>query len=160
MTHVAILGRRLDWPVLNLGFSGNGKMEPEVAALLAALDPSVYVVDCLPNMNAQEVSDRAAPLVRTLRAAHPQTPIVLVEDRTNAGAAFRAAARQGHAARRAALWEEYQTLLAEGVSDLHYVAGERLLGDDGEATIDGSHPTDLGFVRMADALEPVLRPLL
>jgi lysophospholipase L1-like esterase len=160
MTHAAILGRRLDQPVLNLGFSGNGKMEPEVAALLAELDPGVYVVDCLPNMTAQEVSERAAPLVRTLRAAHQQTPIVLVEDRTNAGASFREGARRGHAARRAALRQAYETLVADGVPNLHYVPGERLLGDDGEATIDGSHPTDLGFVRMADALEPVLRPLL
>jgi len=39
------------------------------------------------------------------------------------------------------------------------VPGEYLLGDDGEATVDSSHPTDLGFARMADALEPVLRPL-
>jgi lysophospholipase L1-like esterase len=85
---------------------------------------------------------------------------VLVEDRTNAGATFREAARQGHAARRAALQQAYQTLLAEGVSNLQYLPGENLLGDDGEGTIDGSHPTDLGFVRMADALEPVLRPLL
>ncbi|UCF38722.1 MAG: SGNH/GDSL hydrolase family protein, partial [Acidobacteriota bacterium] len=43
--HPAILGRRLDRPVINLGFSGNGRMEPEVGALLAELDPAVYVID-------------------------------------------------------------------------------------------------------------------
>ena len=160
MTHAAILGRRLEQPVLNLGFSGNGKMEPEVAALLAELDPSIYVVDCLPNMSAQEVAARAVPLVRTLRATHAQTPIVLVEDRTNAAAPLRPSIGEGHTARRAALQDAFQTMRSEGVANLHYVPGEPLLGDDGEATIDGSHPTDLGFVRMADALEPVLRSLL
>jgi lysophospholipase L1-like esterase len=41
--------------------------------------------------------------------------------------------------------------------NLHYVPGESLLGEDGEATVDGTHPTDVGFLRIADALEPVLR---
>src|SRR5205823_11246646 len=72
MVHTAILGRRLDRPVINLGFSGNGKMEPELAALLAELDPAVYVLDCLPNLNAQEIRERVGPFVRTLRQARPE----------------------------------------------------------------------------------------
>jgi len=43
---------------------------------------------------------------------------------------------------------------------LFYVRGEKLLGDDGEATVDGTHPTDLGFVGRADAIEPVLKRAL
>ena len=61
--HTAILGRRFDRPVINLGFSGNGRMEPEMAAPLAELDPAVYVLDCLPNMSAAE-ADRASGAVR------------------------------------------------------------------------------------------------
>src|SRR5262249_19903218 len=71
MVHTAILGRRLDRPVINLGFSGNGKMEPEMAALLAELDPAAYVLDCLPNMVAEEVEARVEPFVRARRKAHP-----------------------------------------------------------------------------------------
>lgn len=160
MAFPAILGRRFDRPVLNLGFSGNGLMEPEVADLLAELDPVLYVIDCLPNMQAPEISERAAPLVRRLRAAHPDTPILLVEDRTYANASFKPASRARHDASRAALRAAYDELLREGVPNLHYLEGERLLGDDGEATVDSSHPSDLGMVRMADALTPVLRPLL
>jgi lysophospholipase L1-like esterase len=159
MAHAAILGRRVGRPVINLGFSGNGIMEPEVAGLLAELDPCVYVIDCLPNMEAAAVAERAEPLVRTLRKAHRSTPIVLVDDRTFCGAPLLPCWRQRHQDSRAALRKAYQNLLATGVGGLHFVPGERLLGDDGEATVDGSHPTDLGFVRMADALEPVLRPL-
>src|SRR5690349_586278 len=54
MVHSAMLGRQFQFPHLNLGFSGNGKMEPELADLLAELDPSVYVLDCLPNLTAAE----------------------------------------------------------------------------------------------------------
>src|SRR5205085_2015483 len=81
MVHTAILGRRLDRPVINLGFSGSGRMEPAMATLLAELDPAVYVLDCLPNMSAAEVAERMEPFVRTLRKAHPRTPIVMAEDR-------------------------------------------------------------------------------
>ena len=160
MTHVAILGRRLGLPVLNLGFSGNGQMEPEVAALLAELDPCVFVVDCLPNMTAAMLDERAAHLVRTLRAARPHTPILLVEDRTYANAAFKPAQRERNDTSRAAFRRIVLQLHNEGVGGLHYLPGESLLGDDGEATVDSSHPTDLGFMRQADALEPALRALL
>lgn len=159
MAHPAILGRRLNCPVLNLGFSGNGQMEPEVAEFLAELDPRVYVVDCLPNMQAELVAARTEPLVRILRKARPRTPIVLVEDRTYANALLIPANRARNEASRAALRKAYQRLVDDGVTGLHYLPGENLLGDDGEATVDGSHPTDLGFARMADAMEPLLRRL-
>ena len=51
-------------------------------------------------------------------------------------------------------------MLSAGIQHLHYLPGEQLLGADGEDTVDGSHPTDLGFMRHADAFEPVLKPLL
>lgn len=158
--HAAILGRRLDRPLINLGFGGNGRMEPEVAELLAELDPCVYIVDCLPNMTAELVEQRACALVRTLRDAHPRTPVVLVEDRTYDDAWIRPEQRQRNDSSRVAFRDAYQRLTDEGLTALSYVAGEDLLGEDGEATVDSSHPTDLGFWRMADALEPVLRPLI
>jgi hypothetical protein len=160
MAFPAILGRRLDVPVLNLGFSGNGRMEPEVGALLAEIDAGVYCIDCLPNMQGPEVAQRAEPLVRQLRAARPDVPIVLIEDRTYTNTPFLPSRRERHTASRAALKAAYDRLVADGVKHLHYVEGEHLLGDDGEAATDGSHPSDLGMMRMADALEPVLRPLV
>lgn len=160
MPHPAILGRRLSRPVINLGFSGNGKMEPEVGALLAELDPCVYVIDCLPNMIEKEVAERAAPLVRQLRAARPETPIVLVEDRTYPNAWIMLDKQARHAGSRKALRAAFEQLTAAGVTRLSYLDGEKLLGDDREDTTDGSHPSDLGFQRQADALEPVLRAAL
>jgi lysophospholipase L1-like esterase len=160
MVHTAILGRKLDVPVINLGFSGNGKMEPEVAELLAEIDAAAYVIDCLPNCTAAEVTERTAPLVAILRKAHPTTPIVLVEDRTYANAFLIASSRSRNDSSRKALRTEYDKLNAAGVKNLHYLEGETLLGADGEDTVDGSHPTDLGFVRQADAMQKVLAPLM
>jgi lysophospholipase L1-like esterase len=159
MAYPALLGRWLDRPTINLGFSGNGQMDLEMGQLMAELDPSVYVIDCLPNLDAARVTERTEPLVEALRTARPETPIVLVENITYQNAVLVPGSRQGYTAKNAALRAAYERLLARGVQHLHYVPGDKLLGEDGEATVDGTHPTDVGFLRIAEALEPVLRSL-
>jgi lysophospholipase L1-like esterase len=160
MPHPAILGRRLNMPVINLGFSGNGRMEIEVAALISEIDAAAFVVDCLPNTTAPDVAERTEPLVQKLRDVRPDTPIVLVEDRTYGNAWIRKSSRERHRDSRAALLRAYDNLIESGVRNLHYLRGAELLGDDDEATTDGSHPNDLGFMRQADAFEPLLRKAL
>ncbi len=160
MCHPAIVGRHLDRVVINLGFSGNGRMEKEVGVLLAELDPAVFVIDCLPNMSTEQVVERAEPLVEVLRQARPRTPIVLVEDRTYANSYLVPARQDGQVAKRAALRNACERLAAAGDSQLHYVTGTDLLGDDDEATVDSSHPTDLGFARMAAIFTELLRKLV
>jgi hypothetical protein len=159
MAFPAIVGRRLGRPTINLGFSGNGRMEPEVGSLLAELEAGVYAIDCLPNMTAEQVAERAEPLVRQLRKARPDVPILLVEDRSFTSAPFLKGLRDAHAARRAALRKAYDVLKAEGFTRLGYLEGEALLGDDGEGATDGSHPNDLGMLRYADAYEKALLAL-
>ena len=160
MTYPAILGRRLDRPFLNLGFCGSGRMEPEVLQLLAELDPSVYVLDALPNLSAPQVAERTGPFVHALRQAHPNTPILLVENIIFEDPSFAGSQRLQRPTRNAALQAVYKQLLDERVKGLHYVPCDHLLGSDGEALLDGIHPTDVGFLRMADVLEPVLKPLV
>jgi hypothetical protein len=155
MTYPAILGQRLDRETINLGFSGNGKMEPEMGKLIAEIDASVFVLDCLPNMNAAMVTERVAPVVKILREAHPETPIVLVENIIYQNSWFYGGG--SHEPKNEALQKVYAQLKKDGISGLSYVPCDNLLGDDGLATVDGTHPTDVGFLRQADALEPFLR---
>ena len=161
MVHSAILQRKFNWPVINLGFSGNGKMESEMADLLAELDPAVYVIDCLPNMVADEIRQRVEPLVKKLRVAHPAVPIVLVEDRTLQGAFLTQGQMEWyHLKDRAELKAAFERLQITGLKNLYYLPGENLLGEDGEGTTDGSHPNDLGFLRQSEIFAKVLEPLL
>jgi hypothetical protein len=160
MCHPAILGRRFDMPTANLGFSGNGKMDAAVGDFLGRLDAAVFVIDCLPNMEANLVKQRCVPLVKQLRAARPDTPIVLVEDRRNTNSWIHPDRAAHHTANHAALKAAFATLQSEGIKRLHYIEGDALLGDDGDGATDGSHPNDLGFVRQADVMEPVLREAL
>ncbi|MGC1273630.1 MAG: SGNH/GDSL hydrolase family protein [Planctomycetaceae bacterium] len=160
MVHTALLGRWLDRPVINLGFSGNGQMEAEVANLMAEIDASVYVIDCLPNLQGPQVAERTEPLVKILREAHPETPILLVEDRNYSNAFLVTSQQERNEGNQAALRAAYEQLTAAGVKHLHYLPGDDLLGDDNEGTVDSSHPTDLGFYRQAKAFDAVLRPIL
>ena len=160
MVHTSILGRRLDRPVINLGFSGNGKMDASVGDLLIELDPAVYVIDCLPNMNATLTSERTVPLVKQLRAAKPNTPIVLVEDRRFSNDWITPEKHQFHTDNHAALTKAYKELKAAGITGLHYIKGDALYGTDSEGSTDASHANDLGFMRQSDIFEPVLREAL
>lgn len=160
MTYVAQLGRRLDMPVINLGFSGLCHMEPALADLLAELDPAMYVIDCLPNMPVKEVAERTVPFVERIRKARPETPIVLVENLRYPQGLWFANVKNSVAAKNKILLTEYTKLKKDGVPNLFYVGSEKLIGGDGEATVDGVHPTDLGFIRIADGLEPVLRNII
>ena len=160
MVHTAILGRRFDRPVLNLGFSGNGKMDAAVGSLLTEIDAAVYVIDCLPNMGPADVTAKCGPLVRQLREARPTTPIVLVEDRRNTNSWILPDREKHHDANHAALKAAYEQLVKEGVKGLSYIEGDHLYGDDAEGATDASHASDLGFMRQADIFEPVLRAAL
>ena len=150
-SYPAIVGRKLDVPIINLGFSGNGQSEPELADLLAELDPAVYVLDALWNMNPTMVKERIAPFVRKLRAAHPDTPILLAEDST---------VRTVPTGKGKILREVFAQLQQEGVTGLHFLSAEGMMGPDDEGTVDGCHPTDLGFMYQAEVFAKALAPLL
>ncbi|MBI2437341.1 MAG: SGNH/GDSL hydrolase family protein [Lentisphaerae bacterium] len=160
MAYPAIIGRRLERSTINLGFSGNGFAEPEMARLLAELDPAVYVIDCLPNLDAKLVHERIEFMVATLRASRPLTPIVLVECLRYQNEDFVSATKARIAERTATQKVAYSRLRSRGFTGLHYVKSDNLLGRDGEGTVDGIHATDLGFTRIADVFTLALKGLV
>ena len=160
MVHTAILGRHLDRPVINIGFSGNGKMDAAVGDLINELDPAVIVIDCLPNMGPADVAAKCVPLVKQLRSKHATTPVILVEDRRYTNSWITPAKAKFHDDNHAALKAAYEQLKAEKVANLHYISGDALYGTDAEGSNDASHGTDLGFLRQAEIFEPVLRAAL
>ncbi len=156
----SILGRKLDWPTINLGFSGSARCEPELARVMAELDPAVYVLDPLANMTAELVAERMENFVQLLRRAHPQTPIVLVENARYPNEEFLANKRAKISQQNQRLREIYERLVRAGDKRLFYLRAQNFLGEDGEATVDGTHPNDVGFLRMAEAIEPTLKRAL
>jgi lysophospholipase L1-like esterase len=160
MAYTALAARRLDLAHLNLGFSGNGRMELAVAQLLAELDPCAYVLDAFPNMSDPLIRERLADFIRILRKARPETPILVMENIHYTGHTLLKSRKQDFISKNIAAREVCQALHREGVTRLTLVPGGILLGSDLEGTVDGVHPTDLGFIRMADAIAPFIEGLL
>ncbi len=150
MSHPGILARWLDREVINLGFSGAGKMEMEMADLLGELNASLYVLECLPNMTDEMVDERVDPFVRRLRELRPETPILLVDH-----CIFDASHPRNVRHR-----EIYDSLKESGVPNIHHLRNDGMLDGRENGTVDGVHPTDLGFERMAAYEEPVIRRIL
>lgn len=159
MAYTAILGRKFDLPVINLGFSGNGNAEIVAADLVSELNPSVFILDPLPNMTPLQIAERIEPFVARLRARHPRTPIILLGNISYQQAGLGPLNQTDHAVKNAVLAPIVARLMAKD-DRLFFVPGESLLGQDGEATVDGTHPTDLGFLRMAEAISPSLKKAL
>lgn len=163
MSYTNILSRRLHLEFVNLGFSGNGKGEPELAELAAQIsDPACLVIDYEANCGGTEAYRQTLPrYIEIYRKFHPEVPIILVSRIPHGAESFMPEFREGRLERKKFQMELIRELTEAGDPNLTFVDGSDWLGDDpGETTVDGVHPTDLGFKLMADRLEPVLRQVI
>lgn len=158
MAYPARLSRRLGVDVINLGVSGVARMEPAVAQLVAEVEADAYILDCVPNSSPEQISQRAGNLVRTLRARRPKAPIIVLMSILREAGRFDRVVAERVARQNAAMLAEMTALT--DIRDLTIVSGEALLGDDGETSIDGTHPNDIGFDRMLRIIGPTLQQVL
>ena len=155
--YVSIVCRRLDASFLNLGFSGSARGEESIARYIAGLDMSLFVMDY--DHNAPDAAHLEATherFFRIVREAQPDLPIALISKPDFD------IDPEGNAARRAVIRRTYEHALAAGDARVRFIDGETLFGttERRDCLVDGTHPNDLGFRRMANAITPVLRELL
>jgi lysophospholipase L1-like esterase len=152
MAYPSIISRKMDVDCINLGFSGNGKMEEAVVDVIGGIKASFYVIDCLPNMSVAEVKERVSTLAQSLRSRNTNTPIVFVENIEYSKIFYEEATRKLIQDKNEALKTEFEKLKKAGMKNLYFISAKNAIGADNEATVDGVHLTDLGFMRMADHL--------
>lgn len=161
MAHTAILSRWVDREVINLGFSGNARLDIEVARLIAQVkNPSVIVLDYVPNAEGALIRDKGTAFFRIVRDAHPTVPVIFVEDPVFPFSVVDQEIAQEIREKNTAQSELFLQLKQAGEKDIYYVGAEGMLGDDGEATVDGIHFTDLGMMRYASHLLPTIQQAL
>ena len=155
--YVSIVCRRLDASFLNLGFSGSARGEESIARYIAGLDMSLFVMDYDHNApDAAHLEATQERFFRIVREAQPDLPIALISKPDFD------IDPEGNAARRAVIRRTYEHALAAGDARVRFIDGETLFGttERRDCLVDGTHPNDLGFRRMANAITPVLRELL
>jgi len=163
MAYTNILARKLNVEFINLGFSGSGRGEEEVAVTVAqSPNPMCFVLDYEANCVSNELLRETFPrFIRILRESRPETPILAVTRIRHAGELFYPDSKRARDERFEFQKSTIEELQSRGDDSLFFHDGRELLGEDfDECTVDGSHPTDVGFLRMANGLEPVLREIL
>lgn len=149
---VSAIGRRLNLDVVNLGFSGNGKGEPEVATFISEIDAAAFVLDYCANSGADSLQQTLPEFVAILRKQHPHTPILLVSK-----IHFYRENRMEGERQRDVMIRFYAAARAAGDEHIHFVDGWSLLKiNEDMALVDGIHPTSFGFAQMAKRLAPQL----
>ena len=152
MAHTNIISRKLDVDCINYGFSGNGRMETPIVELISEIDARFYVIECLQNMDSEQVKERVKPLVDIIRTNHPHTPIVLVENMMYTMAFLNQTLETRLIEENTALKNEYDKIIKSGTPNIFYIKDNKEFLVDNEGTVDGVHLTDLGFKRYADYL--------
>lgn len=159
LAYPARLSRETGYNFVNLGFSGNGKMEPAVADMLATFPMDAIILDCVPNPSPEEILERTANLVKTIRKAHPKIPIITIQSVAREKGNF-----DTQVAAKVVLKDKYFKQEIEKLQkqdrNLYLISAEGLMGNDQEGTGDGIHPNDLGFDRMLQKIKPEIMRIM
>lgn len=140
---------------INLGFASGAKAEEGIIDYLCSLDMRMLVFDYDHNAPSPEFLENThLPALRKLRAAKPDIPFFVLS-RPNRDPDAETACL------RAKIIENSCRILAKGSpAPLHFINGQDIFHshDSEMMTIDGTHPTDLGFHCIAEALYSQMQP--
>ncbi|MCK5370628.1 MAG: hypothetical protein KAQ62_18825, partial [Cyclobacteriaceae bacterium] len=161
MAYSNILSRKLDVQFVNLGFSGNGRGEPELAHLINQIQETSFIILDYEANAGETIVNTLGPFVNILREKHPDTPILIMSKIRYANATG------GSSAYKSLMNNlDFQKSLvdarkAAGDKNIYFLDGSKVLGDDyDECTVDGVHPTDLGSLRIANGLLSAIKEIL
>ncbi len=163
MAWTSILERKMDMPLINLGFSGNGLLEKELIDLMTQIDAKIYILDCLPNLtptkkvSLQEVYQRIIRSVKTLHQKQPSVPVLLVE---HAGYANPSTNERRQVVKLNNIMQDaFDQLKSEGIHNIYLLSKDEIdLNLD--SYVDGTHPSDYGMVNYANAYWKILNKIL
>ena len=155
MAHTNIISRRLNRECINLGFSGNAFLDLEVAKVISEVDASVFILDFVPNASVEQMKERMETFYRIIRSKHPDTPIIFIEDPIFTHTRYDERIAKEVQRKNDTLKEIFNRLKKEDEKNIIFISSKNMLGEDGEATVDGVHFTDLGMTRYADLVCPI-----
>lgn len=156
-SYEAIVSRRLDCDYINFGFSGSAKGEDAIVDYMSDLDVSVFVCDYDHNApSVEHLSKTHNKLYNKFREKNSKLPIILISKPDfddNPSDSIQ---------RRDVIYTTYITAIKNGDENVYFIDGQTLFKDEGRdsCTVDGVHPNDLGFMRMADAIGYVIQRII
>lgn len=165
MAWTNVLGRKLNYPITNLGFSGNGRLEPEVMEFITQVDAAVYVLDCLPNLgpnetrNEAEIKKRLYASIKHIRDQKPKADILLTHHAGYSDGEVDSARKAIYETLNRWTTEVFDELRSTGEAHL-FMLTKKEINLSNDAFVDGTHPTDLGMEQYAKAYEKKLTEIV
>ncbi len=161
----SIFGRNVNTPVINMAFSGNGRLETPIINHIAEIEAKLFILDCMPNLGSrtlypeEEVRKRLNEAVTTLQHKQPNTPILLVEHSGGGNDhVIDTAKNKEFKISSQILTKIYNELKAKGIKNIHLLTNKNI-NMSIESTVDGSHPNDIGMMEHATAFEKKYREI-
>ena len=154
--YTAMLSDRLDVDYYNFGFSGSAKGELDMADYIASMDIRALVYDYDHNApNAEHLRRTHETFFKRIREKHPELPVLMM---SRPDFDYDSTCDE----RRTVIKSTYENALASGDKNVYFLDGQDFFGKAERelCTVDRCHPNDLGFYRMAEVVEPVLREML
>lgn len=155
----SIFGRKINTPVINLAFSGNGRLEAPILNHIAQVGAKLYILDCMPNLGSrtlypeEEIRKRVNEAVSTLQKNQPNTPTLLVEHSGGVNDHVLDTVRNNEFKTSSQIITKiYHELKAKGIKNI-YLLTTKEIGMGIESTVDGTHPNDIGMMEHAVAFE-------
>jgi hypothetical protein len=153
-TYESIVSQRMNIDHVNLGFSGSGKGEKIMAGYIAKLDMSAFVMDYDHNSpSVEHLTETHYDFYKTIRNTNPTLPIIIMS-KSDFSAGY-----PTNVSRRSVIFDTYRKAVLEGDKKVYFIDGESVFRGPYEnvCTVDGTHPNDMGFALMADAVEYTLK---
>lgn len=147
--YTAVVARWLDMDYVNYGFSGNARGEDAMADIICRRDFAALVYDYDHNApDAAHLEKTHERFFRKVREAHPDMPVIIMTKPDFDSDPV------GNSARREIIRRTYSNAFAAGDKNVYFLDGEQFFGTFGRdmCTVDGCHPNDLGFLRMAESV--------
>lgn len=156
MSYQSIISRTFDYDYINLGFSGSAKAEDAMIEYIKNLDMSAFVYDYDHNApNPDYLKETHERGYKTVREKNPDLPIIFVTkpDYDNNASAYRVW-NEDSVKRRTIVMQTYINAINAGDKNVYFIDGSQFFNvNEGDCCVaDGCHPTDLGFMRMADVI--------
>lgn len=148
-SYQSIISHDINADYINLGFSGSAKGEDAMADYLASLDVSLFVCDYDYNAPTSEYLRKThLPLYKKYREKNPNTPIIFVS------ASKSYYQYEDLIKRKQVVFDTYMYAKENGDKNVSFIDGYTMFGGRYRDvyTVDGSHPNDAGFLRMADVI--------
>ncbi len=144
--------------VLNLGCSGNCKMQPYFADVLCDADVDAFVFDCFSNPDAAMIEERLFPFIERIQTAHPDIPLIFQQTIYRESRNFCLSSDSREIKKR----EVTERLMKEAVKKYRNVYFIRTNATDEihSTSADGTHPSDYGYTLWAKSIEKPIRKIL